>query len=315
MKKRLNAKTVKRLLSLPHVVGIGYGPKETSGKVTAPKSIVVMVDKKFPKSKLSRSHMVPKYIEGMRSDVVEVGILRVRPPRLIKKMSTARSSKSRTSRWRPAPGGVSIGHFQITAGTLGSVVFKKHSGKKMILSNNHVLANSTNGRDGLARTGDPILQPGPLDGGTIRRDTIARLYQFVPLKDKGFNVVDAAIAKPLNPSLVENRILGIGNVNGITLPRTGMMVKKSGRTTGLTSGTIRAVDVTIIIDYDGKLRKFMHQIVTNSFDKPGDSGSLVLDSSNRAVGLLFAGSETTTIINPISAVLKLLKIRFKKPAK
>src|SRR3989449_10313618 len=81
--------------------------------------------------------------------------------------------RSRTRRIRPAPGGVSIGHIQITAGTLG--VLARPNGRPVILSNNHVLANQNAGR-----VGDPILQPGPADGGRLQA-TIARLLDFVPI--------------------------------------------------------------------------------------------------------------------------------------
>jgi hypothetical protein len=40
----------------------------------------------------------------------------------------------------------------------------------------------------------------------------------------------------------------------------------------------------------------------------GDSGSAVLDESDRVIGLLFAGSESTTIINRIQNVLEALNV-------
>ncbi|TGE32209.1 hypothetical protein [Desulfosporosinus sp. Sb-LF] len=89
-----------------------------------------------------------------------------------------------------------------------------------------------------------------------------------------------------------------------------MQVKKSGRTTGLTHARIIAVNVIIDVDYDGRILKFKDQILTDNFDEPGDSGSLVLNEFNWAVGLLFAGSENVTIINPIDPVLDLLRIHF-----
>jgi hypothetical protein len=171
-----------------------------------------------------------------------------------------------------------------------------------------VLANSTNGKDRRARIGDPILQPGPLDGGTIRRDIIARLFRFVPLRDKGINVVDAAVALPLRPCMVTPFILRIGFPRGVTKPRLGMKVKKSGRTTGLTFGRVRVVNATVKVDYDGRILTFKDQILVTVFDKGGDSGSLVVDKYNQAVGLLFAGSSQYTFLNPIVPVLKKLKI-------
>jgi hypothetical protein len=82
-----------------------------------------------------------------------------------------------TSRFRPeVPSGVSAGHFAITAGTLGAVVKDRMTGEKLLLSNNHVFANSND-----AQLGDAILQPGPADGGQNPGDQVARLERFIPL--------------------------------------------------------------------------------------------------------------------------------------
>ena len=56
--------------------------------------------------------------------------------------------------------GSSIGHYKITAGTLGGFVRSRDDGSVLILSNNHVLANENKGKKG-----DAILQPGAIDGG------------------------------------------------------------------------------------------------------------------------------------------------------
>lgn len=316
MDRHLSQSTIDHLFSLKNVVGIGYGLKEVGGELTGQKGIVVMVSTKVPVEKLAKDQIVPQSIEGIVSDVIEVGHVtasEAQPERENLESETPEIDKFRKFRWRPAPGGVSIGHYKITAGTLGAVVYDNCSGKRLILSNNHVLANSTNGKDCRAKLGDPILQPGPLDDGTVKRDTIARLFRFVSLKDRGINLVDAAVAKPLKKRLVIPYILGIGTVRGTTLPKLGVKVKKSGRTTGLTYSRIRAIHATVKVDYDGRILKFKDQILTPAFDRGGDSGSLVLDEHNRAVGLLFAGSEKCTFINHINPVLDLLHVHFKRP--
>lgn len=321
----LSRRTIKHLLSLPNVIGMGYGMKETGGVLTDEASIVVLVSKKVPSAMLAEAECVPKQIEGVVSDVLEVGhmkpigksscLCKIKKPSL-KKTKKALCSRFRRRRVRPAYGGASIGHYKITAGTFGAVVYDCCSGNPLILSNNHVLANETNGKDKRAKKGDPILQPGPLDGGTVKKDTIARLCRFVPLKDKCKNRVDAAVAKPLKRSCIIPFILGVGRVNGTVLPRIGMCVQKSGRTTCLTQGRIRCIDVLIQVDYDGRLITFKNQIMVENlreseiFSRGGDSGSLVLDKENRAVGLLFAGSDDYTLVNPINPVLDLLKVRF-----
>ncbi|MGE5422601.1 MAG: hypothetical protein ACM3QW_05005, partial [Ignavibacteriales bacterium] len=274
MERYLKKESIAHLLSLPNVLGLGYGLKETAGKMTTREGIVVMVKTKIPLKQLAKEYVVPKIIDGHITDVVEVGHITARFLQTAATShltsETVEIDKSRKSRWRPAPGGVSIGHYKITAGTLGAVVYDRCTGRKLILSNNHVLANSTNGRDHQSKIGDPILQPGPLDGGSIKNDTIGRLYKYVPLRDESFNVVDAALAKPLRRSWIVAYILGVGTVKGITEAGLNMRVKKSGRTTGLTYGRVRAVHVVVDVDYDGRILKFKDQILVTVFDKGGD---------------------------------------------
>ena len=315
------------LLSLPYVVGFGKGYKVRGGQKTNHLAKVVLVTKKIPASLLSPYDLIPAEIMGEPTDVVEVGVIR--------------ALQSRTDKWRPAPGGVSIGHFAITAGTLGAVVQDIATGSKLILSNNHVLANSND-----AKIGDSILQPGPYDYGT-QNDEIAKLIRFEPIKfgnavgqspllqliasfgnrlasiigdpcrlivecpEGGLNVVDAAIAYPIISTDLVDDILEIGPVHGTKLAELEMEVRKSGRTTGLTNGKIELLDATVQVSYGGgKAAIFEQQIVTSNMAAGGDSGSLLVGAKeNLAVGLLFAGSDEVTIYNPIDRVLELLKVK------
>jgi Trypsin-like peptidase domain len=305
-----------------NIVATGIGYKITKGKRTSTLSIVCSVAKKLPLSQLSKQDIVPAAINNIPTDIVETGLFF--------------ALQSRTARHRPAPGGVSIGHRDITAGTLGCLV--KKNGQIHILSNNHVLANSNSGQ-----TGDPILQPGPYDGGTYPNDHIANLAEFVPISFTGLpsgcsiaggsaailngiarllgsgtrlqavraraaeNLVDAAIARPVNDQDVSSQILEIGTLAGTAPGDLGMAVKKSGRTTGLTTGEIQQVDVTVNVQYDaGRIATFTDQLMAGAMSQGGDSGSAVTDASNRLVGLLFAGSDTSTIINRIENVFTAL---------
>lgn len=211
---------------------------------------------------------------------------------------------SRTRPMRSAPGGVSIGHYLITAGTLGCLVRDKE-GRTHILSNNHVLANSNN-----ARPLDPVYQPGPYDGGTARHE-IAKVSRWRSLNVNTVNYMDAALATPSNPQDVIPDILHIGRVKGTANPALGMPVKKSGRTTGLTRDMITILRAYVQVTYStlGTLT-FDDQIVIQpgGFSRGGDSGSLVVDEANRAIGLLFAGSEVFTLANPIHRVIQELNI-------
>lgn len=324
------------ILSRPNVVGIGVGYKEKGGLETSELSLVVLVEKKLPREVLSAQALIPERIAEVRTDVVEVGRLRA-------------LGSQHQNRLRPAQPGGSIGHYRITAGTFGAVVYYGQRGEPVILSNNHVLANATNGRDGRARRGDPILQPGPYDGGRPE-DAIARLLKYVPVytyrgdrlplaaaapSGDGLrlfannhgqgeqvgparsgrrllrqNLVDAAIARPLDPDLIDSTILEVGEVSRVAEATLRQEVLKSGRTTGLTRGRVRTLHVTVQVEYgEGRVAIFTEQVVTTAMSQGGDSGSLILDRDRRAVGLLFAGSDQATIFSPIGAVERLLGVR------
>ncbi len=316
------------VMARPNVVGVGIGFRQTDGEITDEIVVVTLVRRKVAEEGLARDQLVPAELNGVRTDVVEVGELR--------------ALQAPTDRWRPAPGGVSIGHFRISAGTLGVVVRDRVSGERLILSNNHVLANSND-----ATAGDPILQPGGADGGSVPGDVIANLARFVPIEftvappscgiattvadvlskvaeaigsqhrvraiqvnQQANNLVDAAVARPLQDDLVLDEILQIGEVSG-TVPATlGMAVRKSGRTTGYTEGTITVLDATVNVNYGlGRIARFENQIVSTPMSEGGDSGSLVVAAnSQQAVGLLYAGSTQSTIFNPIGMVLESLQV-------
>lgn len=195
-------------------------------------------------------------------------------------------------------------------GTLGSLV--QDTNGTYILSNNHVLA-----RENKAPIGEDIIQPGLNDNRCSKdtNDVVADLTAFKPILYKGTNNVDAAIAKVRSGKVDETGyILGIGTVNKeIINPELGMRVKKTGRTTGLTKGNITGIHVTVPVKYSTRIATFKDQIVITPgiFSAGGDSGSLIVedvDSNPRPVGLLFAGSNTNTIANPISDVLSSLGV-------
>ncbi|MGH2620625.1 MAG: hypothetical protein ACRDHG_08665 [Anaerolineales bacterium] len=316
------------LLRKPNVVGVGTGYKEIRGRRTTDLCVVALVRVKVPAAALAADELVPARVEGIPTDVVEVGILR--------------ALQTRTDRWRPAPGGISIGHFKVTAGTLGTAVRDRASGERLILSNNHVLANSNQ-----ANVGDAVLQPGAIDGGSPNSDTLARLERFVEIQfnqepptcgiaklvadllnglarlvgsrhrlrviqenPQAINRVDAAVARPVNPADLLPEILDIGEVQGTLVPTLGMAVRKSGRTTGYTTGQINVIDTTVTVSYgESRTARFEGQFVTTPMSQGGDSGSLLVDGETpRAVGLLFAGSAQATIYNPIQDVLEALQI-------
>ena len=107
----------------------------------------------------------------------------------------------------------------------------------------------------------------------------------------------------------------IGAPIGIIKPKLGMLIQKSGRTTGYTAGKVKDISATIKVTYDKKTALFKNQILTTNISQGGDSGSLVLDMKKRAVGLLFAGSEVVTILNPIAEVMKHLRVELSPVSK
>jgi hypothetical protein len=322
----LRQKTQKEILKKANVIGVGVGRKETEGKEAEELSLKVLVQEKVAVSALASKDIIPKEIDGINTDVTAVGkIYALQNPQ---------------SRQRPAMPGISIGHYAITAGTFGAVVRDATTNERLILSNNHVLANSNS-----ALEGDAILQPGRADGGGDPQDRIADLLRFVKINWKGgdgddncpiaaffesllnmfaammgsstrlkqikadmVNLIDAAVAKPVNNEIIEDAILKIGTVSGTAEATIGMKVKKSGRTTGYTEGVINTLDATIEVSYGSTTAVFEQQIFANHMSDPGDSGSLIVSEDNKAVGLLFAGSSTVTVINPIDAVLSGLNI-------
>jgi hypothetical protein len=321
-----------RLVGLPNVCGVGVGFKRRDMKRTGNPALIVFVEKKEKWEDLSRGERVPKKIGGLETDVIEIGKVRL--------------LGTRQERHRPAKPGVSIGHYKISAGTFGALVKDVETGERLILSNNHILANGTNGRDGRAEIGDPILQPGPYDGGTSR-DRIARLERFIPLErivqepecqmaagaqnignriikmvrpnyemklvkhTRASNIIDAAVAKPDSPDLVAGEVMELGAVEGVGEPQVGMLVQKSGRSSGLTEGEITAMSVSLRVELDEEeYGWFSHQIVSDCVVNPGDSGSLVLNKESKAVGLVFAGSDQYSVFNVIDNVLKQLKVTF-----
>jgi hypothetical protein len=324
--KSVKDRYVKELFKTPGVTMVSVGKKNGQGEL----SVIVNVREKLPISVLAAADVIPRTLDGVKVDVVQSGEIKTH-------------AQLPTDRIRPALGGISIGHKNITAGTFGCLV-KDGFHDIFILSNNHVLANSNN-----AEADDAILQPGPHDGGKEATDTIARLADWVPIvfdgdtgppiddgcdlqswldwllnlfggkeaeefedeeDDSRVNFFDAALARPVNDVDVttgflglDQKILGVGTVN-LDMPLT-----KSGRTTGVTSDKVLQMDATVKVQYgEGKVATFVNQFVAGPMSQGGDSGSAILNVNSELVGLLFAGSEEFTIISPIQPILETLAV-------
>jgi len=138
--------------------------------------------------------------------------------------------------------------------------------------------------------------------------TITAIAQAVPE-----NLVDCALARPFDPAMFSDDIRNIGMISGTKPPALGMRVRKTGRTTDTTEGSITLLNATVNISYNTvsgvRAARFVGQVITQPISQGGDSGSLIVDTTdNRAVGLLFAGSNLATIFNPIDSVLRVLNV-------
>lgn len=273
------------LLSIPGVVGVG----------SPGKAITVYVESLNPVEA-----ELPSQINGIpvvafkTGRIYAISVLEPLSPWLYPEsgiMPKSAIQAERTTRARPVIGGVSIGHPEITAGTLGTSL--RFLGLNMGISNNHVLANASTRQIPQASLGDPILQPGPYDGGTLN-DKVGALRRFVPIDRVGLNRVDAAIYEPtveLAPDIYQSM-----PIRGVTTPQVGQIMSKSGRTTGTTQAPIIDVDATLTVTYEGFEATFEHQVVTNYQSNGGDSGSAGVINGLWG-GLLFAGSDVVTVFN------------------
>lgn len=292
-----------------NIQGVGIGLSEPGGPgVPGEPTLAVFVAEK-------------RSIDQVRSVVVETfGVQAAGDVPLSVHESGIIDAQSHRFRIRPAPGGVSVAHFKVTAGTIGCLAVGRsapRNSRLMVLSNNHVLANSNN-----AVFGDCICQPGPYDGGRCPNDQIAILERFVPLVfGGGTNYVDCATGWCW-PDRVRRELVYLsgGAVQFFRIssqpryPQLGWNVGKSGRTTQLRVGRIVALNWSGWINYGVGNAWFAGQFVvqgySGDFSAGGDSGSSVWtwDSTRYPVGLLFAGGGGYTICNPMPWVVSALDI-------
>ncbi|MDD9207907.1 hypothetical protein PU560_15735 [Georgenia sp. 10Sc9-8] len=241
--------------------------------------------------------------------IVPMGATRPRGP-----VPTAQAV-GETTRVRPLRPGISVAHEAVSAGTLGAFVTVAGDDTVHALSNHHVLVGPR------GQVGDRVLQPGPADGGRSPADRVGELSAYVPLVPGEVAHVDAALAR-LDVAEVD-RGHPAGPLEGWGTVEGDEVVQKVGRTTGITEGRVTAIELDqVLVGYGtelGELR-FDDQIEVEStgpgpFSRGGDSGSLVYRTTDRrAIGLLFAGSESggengtgLTYLNPVGEVLAALR--------
>jgi hypothetical protein len=311
------------LLGHANVTGVDIGPKIKGGVDTGELSIVVYVDKK--RKTIAAKDRIPETVKGIKTDVQEeVIVLHPAMVRLADEELMVDPAEYAT-----LEGGMSIGPCRaiyleppdvpapgnyIFVGTLGAIVRDKANSAAMMLTNFHVACVT----DTWA-VGDDITQPSRVDGGACPSDTVGEITRAVLSEN-----VDGAVLSLNGDRPFQCSILEIGEVKGTAAAALGMAVRKRGRTTGLTYGSVTSADYTTTIDYGDGLgsHTLKHQIriavdsaKSTQFGNSGDSGSVVVDNNNNVIGLYFAGTTTGAIgvANPIAAVLSELDIEVCSP--
>jgi len=281
-----------KLLPLEGITGVSHREN--------PPTIIVYVEHEKYRGK------VPSEIDGFKTEVIVTG--KVKALSLLEEVKpsyTYSEPVSRTAMVRPIAGGISLGvpveaYGGKMAGTLGLVV-KGPGGYYYILSNAHVMA--MNSKAQFLPLGTAVLQPGTYDGGTVE-DKVGELYNYIKITfgPRGKNYADAAIAKTTILDYLAGGVLGSDDqstytISGMTDVSIGDSVRKSGRTTGVTTSTVFDTSATVKVWYtSSKWAIFYDQILVNQpFIESGDSGSPV-DKGGAFVGLAFAGSSSTAVV-------------------
>jgi hypothetical protein len=315
------------LLARPGVNAIDIREKVTGGRPTGQLAIVVSVDDKKPKRALKASDLIPEEIDGIPTDVVEERVVL----HAASALATEVAPLVDTTKYTTLKGGISMGpcrsvHLEppdvpvagnyIFVGTFGAIVEDRVTRAQMALTNFHVASV-----DAGWSVGDTMAQPGRVDGGTCPADIFGTLTRAV-LSDH----VDGAVVSINAAASTDCSIQDIGDVKGQAAGTVGLPVRKRGRTTGLTYGSVESIDATVSIDYgDGlgvhtlkdQLRIQVDAAQSPKFSDHGDSGSVVVTSDNKVIGLLFAGidvpsnpalSGTKSFVNPIQFALDELNV-------
>lgn len=290
----------KDLLRQPGVTGVDVGYKRVKGRETGELAIIVYVREK---KNVPAAQRLPLDFDGIQSDVVEGESFSIEP---------APASAAQLAPAATLIGGISIGPCaRNETGTLGVIVTSKN--KPTILSNFHILASAAK-----PKPDDTVSQPGPADGGDCP-DTVAGRFRSGFLGQP--QNVDAALATVVNRESEAYQVREIGNVSNTARARVGDVVRKYGRTTGLTTGTVVSVTFSTAIPAYPPFEPqvFLNQIrvQTNSPGKPfqaaGDSGAVLVNQDNKIVGLLFAAGGTggtEGLANPIQDVEAALGVLF-----
>jgi hypothetical protein len=308
------------LMSMPDVLGTAVG-QDDSGELT----ILVYVNLEG-KNPAASARNIPKNLRG-KSTTVEFTepfhALKGKPGGSSKGSKVSHTAKQATPIQLGTSGGwmYDLANGYCCGGTLGSLI--RIGNTQYILSNYHVFESDivSGGNGTVATDGDPVIQPGLIDV-SCSADNAQIVGTLVTKHSLPDSNVDASIAAVV-PGMVspDGIILEIGTISSQTVAASlNQAVKKSGRTTGLTRSKISGLNGIVSVAYDNECagsaaftKTFTGQIIISNrgskFLAAGDSGSLMVEdvtTNPRAVGLLFAGSNSLAVANPIDEVLSFL---------
>ncbi|MBV8933218.1 MAG: hypothetical protein JO285_11785 [Kutzneria sp.] len=308
------------LLALPGVVGVDIAEKITDGQRTGQLGITVYVRTKRSAAELSQAELIPTELLGVTTDVVEDEFVLHRA--LLAKDADFPAARG-AERHDVVLGGMSMGPSRsivlsppdvsrpgeyVIVGTLGALVTDRSgNGQAMGLTTFHAACV-----DDAWAVGDTMVHPSRADGGNSPRDVFGALCRAALSSS-----VDGAATLIVADHSYRPAIVDIGTVRGTSAAVRGSIVRKRGRTTGLTVGTVASTDATVLLDYrDGLgVRVLRNQLRIEAVGSGvmgdyGDSGAAVVDAGNRIIGLYFAGnlSGSVAFANPIDKVLDELDV-------
>jgi hypothetical protein len=276
--KAIKARYAAALLKYPNVRGLGVGFKVKGGQRIDTLALRVYVTEKVPRRRLKPADRLPREIDGLAVDVI------VRPLHF-RAFDPYHPSPTHAARYGTLLGGITVGVLGRGTGTLGGGVFENRSLMDVILTNWHVACDEVDCSSGT------VLQPSEFDGAGRERQ-VGNVLRSV-LNER----VDCAILTLNGVAFLERTVLDVGPLGIAEEAELGMAVQKSGRTSGLTTGTITDIDADVdVANASGDSETFHHagQIEfegDGGMVQRGDSGSLLLDGNGNVVGLVYAGNE------------------------
>ena len=327
-----------------NVVACGVGFKVTGSQITTTPSVIVSVMQKESTQALSANDLIPTSVNNVVTDVIECGEIVAHSLDRRLMMRPARPGVSISH----AGGATGTLGCLVRKGTQQFILSNNHilanlnqgqPGDTIIQPG---LADGGSPADVIAMLSTfipihfsvPTTEPSPVQATSTAAPTASELEGCANILSTLFkslaqnastlsqprpvgaspspqldNQFDVALASLTDAALSDPSIVDLGSPpRGILDPALGLKVIKSGRTSGISEATISQIDVTVTVRYGDQLARFSNQMITTPFSQPGDSGSLVLDFDRNAVGLLFSGSETVSVVTPIRPILNTLGV-------